>query len=173
MLGDRLCARKRIGVLLLAVPSLLAGSAYLASNDVPVTYAGVVHFDVSIPTRLTVTNDEGNNATVNLAQSAHVQDSYHFAHVAAHLTTADGSDLGGETVTFTTDTSRSGAGVICQATSDDKGIAKCPNNTKIATTEFSGVPTTFVATFAGDGSLQSSTASGELSPLAADAGPDH
>lgn len=167
MLRRRLRSRHSVACLVLAVPVALAGTAYLASNVVPVTHAGVSQVTVSISTTLTFV-DPDEKAKVDVAQSGKELDSYHFINVAAQLSAADDSPVAGETITFTTDTSKASAGVICQDTTDADGIARCPNDTKIPTSEFSGTPTKFVATFAGDGALAASTVSGDLRLLAAD-----
>ena len=131
------------------------GTAALASNVIPDTYAGVTVVSLHAGSSMSVADD----ATVNVAQEQG-KDYYHFINVAGVLRSTSG-DVANRTVTFA-----AGAGVICTATTAADGSASCPNNTKVPTSAFiGGTPTTFTATFAGGGDLASSSASGSLHPV--------
>lgn len=152
--------RRRIPLLLLALFVIASGTVYLASNEVARSYTGLARVSVSIPTTLVITTPV-NGAKVSVAQVDKTLGVYHFIHVAAVLTKADGTPITNETILFTADTSNgvtAGSGLICAAQTDNTGAAGCPSDTKIPTAEFSGAPSAFVATFQGRGPLQAATA---------------
>jgi hypothetical protein len=143
----------------LAAPLLVIGGASLASSQVPPTNAGVAHVAVSLPTVLAAVVNP-STPKLNLAQQT--SDTYHFINVSALLTTADGMPLAGEHVVFTTDSSVAPGGIICEATTTVRGNARCDSDVTLPVIEFNKQPVQFIATFAGDGSLQPSTMSGDL-----------
>jgi hypothetical protein len=146
---------RRLVILVAALPLVAAGSALLASNDVPQSSLGELQVAATPGTRTALTL--ADDATVNVAQAGKVQHEYHFLHVSAILTSGGGPVVG-QTVTFTTDTSMSGVGVICTDTTDNTGKASCADDTKVDSGEFSGDPTQAIATFDGTAVLQSATA---------------
>ena len=136
----------------LLVPLATLGTAALASNEIPDTYAGVTVVSLQTGSTMSVADD----ATINAAQEQG-KNYYHFINVAAVLGSTRGN-VANRTVTFA-----AGGAVICTVTTDADGSASCPNNTKVPTSAFiGGIPTTFTATFAGGGDLASSSASGRL-----------
>lgn len=139
-----------------------AGVAYLASNTVPVTFAGVTTVAITpspVPTpAATAMSAEDKNAQLNLAQEAgHTY--YKFQHVAATLTSG-GRGVADQQVTFT-----AAGGTICRATTDGDGTASCPNDTKVDTSSFTAEPTTYTATFAGSDHYQGATATGSFTTV--------
>lgn len=153
-LRRRSIRRRATSVLPLLALSVV-GTACLAANVVPVTYAGTTTVSVAAPTMLTPTT----SAKINVAQEdAHTY--YHFINVSAVLTTG-GVPLVDQSVTFTTN-----GGNICVATTDADGEADCPSDTKVDTDEFVGdTPATFTATFVGHDGLATATATGALRPV--------
>jgi hypothetical protein len=140
-----------LGLLLLPI-----GVAHLAQNSVDTSYVGEAEAQVSIAVTLAV---DARDAHVNLAQDQG-KDYYHFTNLKATLTDAGGA-VNGEPIVFTAD-----GVILCSAPSDKnattqgQGLATC--NAKVAVADFAGVPTTYTATFAGDGALQPSQAVGAL-----------
>lgn len=114
----------------LAFLLLPVGLAHLATNAVPVTYAGVANQPISMPTTLSL---EG--AKVNVAQD----DYYQFTNLKATLS-FNGNPVDGATVAFKV------AGVpVCTQTTKNNGDAICPSSDQIDRSEFpdSVDPTTF------------------------------
>lgn len=143
----------RLAPLLLVAPLATLGSAVLAANVMPVTYAGVDRISLLAETRLSA-----DDAKVNVAQEGG-KDYYHFIQVSATL--ASVGVVSGRTITFTAN-----GGLICEATTSASGSAHCPNNTKVLTSDFAnGTPTIFTATFAGGDGLAAATASGHLTEV--------
>ena len=132
---------------------LPVGLAHLATNSVPVTYAGATEVPIGLPTSVTLV-DVGD-AKVNVAQE-NGKDYYHFIDLQAHLA-SNGQSVNDEPVIFTV-----GGIAICtgdkQTITRGQGLATC--NDKIPVDSFTTVPSTFTATFAGDPPLQSSHADG-------------
>jgi hypothetical protein len=121
--------------------TVTTGVAHLASIDVPVTYADQIRTQVSVPTTLSV----GPNAQINVAEVVS-KGLYHFVGVVGRLRVG-GLPVEGESLIFTA------SGVqICTAVTDGTGRARC--NVKVDTSKFSARPTTFTASFGGDGDLQ-------------------
>jgi hypothetical protein len=138
------------------VPVLASGTgtAFLAANSVPVSHAGVTQVELSVPTTLVA----GSDATINVSQAVK-KGFYRFTGTVARLS-ANGTPVVGEPVDIT-----AAGGLICHAVTDFKGRAVCPGDTKVDTSEFSTLPATFMATFAGNGILQGSSDTGPLSTI--------
>lgn len=147
--------RRRVLSLLLVAPILGLGTAFLAANVVDASYAGQTLVTVAVPTSISATD----SAKINMSQQDQ-HDYYHFINVSATLS-GGGVPLVGEVIHFTAE-----GGVICDAVTDANGEADCPSDTKVPTSDFTGsVPTTFTATFAGEGSLVGSSATGALTQV--------
>ena len=153
----------RIVVMTVALPLVAAGTAVMANNDVARSSAGQTQVR-SLPNAAPTDLAAADRAKVNVAQDGKVQDSFHFINVIATLT-SQGAPVSDVTVTFTTDSSLPGAGVICTDTTNSHGIATCPNNTKVTTDQFTGTPTQFIATFDGSSTMSPATATGLLTTV--------
>lgn len=135
---------------LLAIPVIATGTATLAANDVAASHAGATEIAIGIPTQLSA-----DTASIRLSSDGLT---FHFIDVAALLTTND-SPLAGQPITFTAN------GVtICTATTQNDGIASCPETTEREVTDFPAEPSSFSATFDGAGPLQKSETVQSLSP---------
>ena len=146
----------RIGLPLLLLSLAFVGEAKLANGGVGSTNAGVDQAPVVIPTDLVA----ASNAKVNVAEAVS-KGVYHFTGVAAQLS-LNGVRVEGEPVDFT-----AAGGLICSAVTNIHGRAVCPGDTKVDTSQFTSVPTTFTATFAGDGGLAASSDTGPLAAVGA------
>jgi len=150
--SHRMRVRRRRALALVPIaPLVVVGSACLAANVVPVTYAGTTTVAVTVPTALT----PGDDAKVDVAQEDK-HDYFHFINVSAVLTT-QGLPLVGQQVTFS-----AAGGTICVAMTDHSGRADCPSDTKVDADSFTETPTTFTASFVGHDGLATSTASAAL-----------
>lgn len=133
---------------------LVTGSAQLDSNHVDPSSVGARSVVFTVPTTLRA----ASHAKIDLSQAVS-PGYYHFIGVAARLSVG-GVRISGESVDFT-----AAGGLICTAVTDNNGRAACPGDTKVDTSKFTSVPTTFTATFAGDGGLQGRSDAGTLTPI--------
>lgn len=121
----------------------------MATNTVPVTNAGSSQVEVQLPTSLSA-----GAASIRLSDD---ETAYETTGLAATLKSGS-TPLVGQQVTFTAQ------GVtLCEATTQAGGIAECHDATEIDAGAFAAQPTSYTATFAGDGSLQGSTDTHALS----------
>jgi hypothetical protein len=143
MLGSRLRLRlrrkHRAAALVLAVPIIAAGTAYMAANVVPVSYVGETTQTVSFTTSLTAhdtaaTGDETDGYSVPVSTTLTFNGS------------SPSGPISGGTITFKVDSTH-----ICTDETDASGNASC------TITGLSSVPSAYTASFATDGSLQSSS----------------
>lgn len=116
---------------------------------------GEGEFSVQVPTRLTA----GPGGNVNVSQAAS-KGYLQFDNIRADLKAA-GVSLAGEQVEFKAD------GVtICTDTTNNVGRASCTGGKTVDVVKFGGsVPTSFTATFAGDGGLQGDTDTATLTQV--------
>jgi hypothetical protein len=133
------------------------GSASLASNTVPVTYADQVRTQVSVP--LVGTALDVDDAKVNVAQA----DTYKFIGLGATLNDDDGTPLSGMTVAFKAGTAGT---VVCTGVTNHSGHAGCDDPTAnprvdVATIG-SDVPTSYAAVFDPTGRYAGANGSGTL-----------
>ncbi len=137
------------GLLMLLAP---VGIAHLAENSVPMTRAGVSQQVVTVPTGLTILSGK-----VNVAHDGEFQ----FQTLKARLA-FDGGPVSNETLDFYI-----GSTKVCSAVTQGSGKAICSSDRAYRTSEFAGLGSDPLAypykvVFAGDGSLQASTAVGSV-----------
>lgn len=136
---------RRLAALAVVLPVVGVGTAYVASNNLPTTHAGVTTQAVSFPISLTAQDATASgNATDGYAVPASATLSFAISSVSGPVT--------GETITFTAGSKN------CHATTDSGGTASC------TISDLPDVPSTYTAVFAGDGSIQASSDTATVTP---------
>lgn len=133
--------RRRVLALLIALPIIAFGTAYLAQITVPPSHAGTVRTAVTLATTLAAA--DGGSATRQGDQ---------WTVTGMARLTYDGQPLSGQTVTFTA------GSASCSDVTEASGIASCE------ITGLHNLPAVYSASFAGSGSVQGSSDTGVISP---------
>jgi hypothetical protein len=130
----------RFPLLMLAVPVAAIGVVYLAASDVPPTNAGVAALPVSVSTTL-----DAAAATVSPDATSG------YDVVMSATMTGQGLPVVGQTIVF------AAGGQTCSASTDALGTASC------GVDNLAAAPTSYSATFAGNGAFAATSAAGSVS----------